>query len=530
MTRSRLSFLSFPAVLLLFQSFAALAPETCPAALKPDRPNIVVIMADDMGFSDIGCYGGEIQTPHLDRLAAEGLRFSQFYNCALCGPSRAALMTGLHPHQAGITTWTGEISERSVTLFEALHDAGYATCAVGRVDMITADGWFDPENIAKHVDSFLQTGGHKGPGGNYFEPTRNSSYFRDGEEIEYPSGVYKTDFITDFAVEFLNDRDESKPFLLYMGHHAPHWPLHAKEEGIAKYRKLYRELGWDEARKRRLERLVEEGILPAGAKLSPLDEQAEPWSEELPHLDWEAERMAVYAAMVDSLDQSVGRVMEALRTSGADANTLVFFLSDNGASHRAVNKVDRPGWTWRSDGTLTRGVGNDPSVMPGPADTFLSAGPAWSSLSNTPFRYHKTWTHEGGIASPLVAWWPGVVKQEGEISDELSHITDIMATSLDAAGVPYPRDFDGREVQPLAGKSLLPVLQGGKREGHEVLGWATAGARAVREGDWKLVAAKGEPWELYNLATDRTELDDLAEQHPERVAAMEKMFEEWHSR
>lgn len=511
-------------------SLAFVTGTPCSAAPKPDRPNIVIIMADDMGFSDIGSYGGEIQTPHLDRLASEGLRFSQFYNCALCGPSRAALMTGLHPHRAGITSWTGLLNDRCVTLFETLHRAGYATGAAGRVDMITADNWQDPKNIAKHVDRFLQTGGHQGPGGNYFEPTRNSRYFRDGEEIEYPSGVYKTDFLTDFAVDFLKERNGSRPFLLYLGHHAPHWPLHAKEEEIAKYRSLYRELGWDEARKRRLERLVEKGILPPDTKLSPLDEQAEPWNESTPHRDWEVERMAVYAAMIDSLDQSVGRVMEALRASGADSNTLVFFLSDNGATERTVNKVDRPGWTWRSDGTPTRGVGNDPAVMPGPADTFLSAGPAWSNLANTPFRYHKTWNHEGGIASPLIAWWPGVIVQQAGISGELSHITDIMATCLDAAGESYPENFDGREVQPLAGKSLLPVLRGGEREGHESLCWASSGSKAVREGSWKLVAAKGKTWELYDLATDRSELNDLAEQHPERVAAMEKVFEEWRAR
>ncbi|MEX2580522.1 MAG: arylsulfatase [Verrucomicrobiales bacterium] len=514
---------------VLLSIAAVLVPPSL-AAPDPDRPNFVIIMADDMGFSDIGCYGGEIQTPHIDRLASEGLRFSQFYNCALCGPSRAALLTGLHPHQAGITSWTGLLNDRCVTLFEALNRAGYATGAAGRLDMITADNWHEPENIARHVDRFLSTGGHQGPGGNYFEPTRNGRYFKDGEEIEYPSGRYKTDLLTDFAVDFLRERDDSRPFLLYMGHHAPHWPLHAKEEDIAKYRSLYRELGWDAAREQRLERLVEEGLLPPDTKLSPLDARAEPWSESTPHLDWEAERMAVYAAQIDSLDQSVGRVMEALRAGGADSNTLVFFFSDNGATERTVKVIDKPDWTWRSDDTPTRGAGNDPAVMPGPADTFLSAGPAWSSLANTPFRYHKTSNHEGGIASPLIAWWPEVVEQQGGISGELSHIVDIMATCLDAAGEPYPENFDGREAHPLAGKSLLPVLEGRARAGHDSLCWATSGAKAVREGSWKLVAANGKPWELYDLDTDRSELNDLAAQHPERVAAMEKVFEEWHSR
>lgn len=480
-----------------------------------------------MGFSDPGCYGGEIQTPNLDRLAAEGLRFSQFYNCALCGPSRSALMTGIHPHQAGISGWTGLLNDRCVTLFELLERTGYNTCAVGRLDMATAENWHEPQNIAHHVDRFFGSTGHLGPG-NYFKNVRNTSFYRDGKAYSLPEGGYKTDLITDFTVDFIRQHDPAKPFLLYMAHYAPHWPLHAKPEDIAKYRALYRKLGWDAAREQRLQRLIGNGILPAGTKLSPRDARAAAWNE-ANDLDWEAERMATYAGQIDCLDQSVGRVMEALRSTGADKNTLVFFLSDNGSSDQAVAQLDKPGQTWRSDGTLTQ-VGNRPAIQPGPADHFVTAGPAWANVANCPFREHKNTNHEGGISSPLIAWWRGVIARPGSVSSELSHITDIMATCLDVAHGTYPATFDGRNVTPAAGKSLLPVLKGGTRAGHESLCWSTSGARAVRVGNWKLVSLAGKPWELYDFNTDRTELHDLAREQPERVQSMAAIFEAWQKR
>lgn len=502
------------AVLLLLLTSIRLLGET-------SRPNIVVILADDMGFSDLGCYGGEIQTPNLDKLAAEGMRFTQFYNCALCGPSRAALLTGQHPHRVGMTTWTGLLKDNCVTMFEVLNRAGYETCAVGRLDMLTAENWHEPESLSRHVGRYFGSTGHQGPG-NYFADVRNTAFYRDGKPYSIPDSGYKTDLITDFTLEFLQQRDKAKPFLFYMAHYAPHWPLHAKEADIAKYRKLYRELGWDKAREQRLQRLIEKGILPAGTKLAPRDPAAKPWSE-AEHLDWEAERMAVFAAQIDCLDQSVGRVMEAVRGT----NTLVFFLSDNGASHQAVGKLDKNGQTWRSDGTRTR-VGNTPDIMPGPGDTFVTAGPAWATLSNTPFRAHKQTNYEGGISSPLIAWWPGVVKA-GQISAELSHITDITATVFDVSGQTYPAAFDNRSVAPMNGKSLRPVLEGKARNGHESLCWATSGHRAVRIANWKLTAAPKGNWQLYDLSLDRAETRDLSSEQPERVATMVKVFEQWHS-
>lgn len=506
-------------LLLVVQSSGSAAPGS--------RPNIVLFLADDMGFSDLGCYGGEIQTPNIDRLAADGVRFSQFYNCALCGPSRAALMTGLHPHQVGIFNWTGLLNNRCVTAFELLKRAGYTTGAVGRLDMVTAEDWHQPANISHHVDRYLGSTGHAGPG-NYFKEVRNTQFFRDGEPFAIPpQDSYKTDLITDFAVKFIAEAAvKERPFFLYLAHYAPHWPLHAKPVDIAKYRGLYRKLGWDRARAQRHRRMIDLGLIPPGTRLSPRDSRVPAW-EDAKFKDWEAERMAVYAAQIDSLDQNVGRVLEALRGAGADENTLVLFLSDNGASDQPMAaKLDSADRTWRVDGTRTR-VGNTPGNQPGPADNFVTAGPPWANVANTPFRRHKQSNFEGGIASPLIARWPGVVAKPGAVCPELSHITDVMATCLDVAGAPYPPRFESRTVLPLAGRSLAPILKGGQRAGHESLCWATSGCRAVRVGQWKLVSGKGSPWELYDLAADRTELNDLAREQPGRVEAMGKIFDQW---
>ena len=528
MTNETMRTASASPILLLAVSLTAWLPQAAGAAEAPggQQPNIVLILADDLGFSDLGCYGGEIQTPHLDRLAKDGLRFSQFYNCALCGPSRAALMTGLYPHQVGITQWTGLLNNRCATLFELLKRAGYATAAVGRLDMVTADKWHDPANISKYVDRYLGSTGHAGPG-NYFKDVRNTAFYSDGKPYALPADCYKTDLITDFAVEFIAQAARGdRPFFMYVSHYAPHWPLHAKEADIAKYRDLYRRLGWDQARQQRHRRLVDLKLLPAGCRLAPRDLRVPPWTD-AKDKDWQAERMAVYAAQVDSLDQSVGRVMDALRQSGADKNTLVLFLSDNGASDQPMNApLDKPGQTWRVDGTPTR-IGNRPDIRPGPADTFVTAGPHWACVSNAPFRRHKATNHEGGIASPLIAHWPGIIAKQNAVSAELAHITDIPATCLDVAGVAYPPTFQGRNVQPLVGWSLLPILKGGKREPHPSLCWATSGARAVRVGSWKLVSPKNGPWELYDLTADRTELNDLASLQGDRVRELIAIFDAW---
>lgn len=525
----QISFLRFLKTVAL-AAWALAVPNLIPAnafgAAGAERPNIVVILADDMGFSDAGCYGGEIRTPNLDGLAAGGLRFSQFYNCALCGPSRSALMTGLHPSQVGMFNWTGKLNNRCVTMFELLKRAGYATCAVGRLDMVTAEDWHDPACVARSVDRFLGNADGGGPG-HYLKAVRTMKTVMDGQPFELPETCYKTDLITDFAVKFIAEAaTKPQPFFLYVAEYAPHWPLHAKEQDMARYRGLYRQLGWDEARAGRHQRLTELGLASKDGPLSPRDARVPAW-QDAPNKEWEAERMAAFAAQVDSLDQSVGRIMEALRRAGADKNTLVLFLSDNGASDQAwPGPLDKPGKTWRLDGTPTR-VGNTPDIPPGVADTFVTAGPPWANVSNTPFRGHKASNFEGGIATPLIAWWPGLIAQTGAITHEIGHITDIAATCLDAAGVAYPSEFNGRNVLPIEGKSLLPVLKGGQREGHKTLCWATSGSRAIREGKWKLVASEGGPWELYDLAADRAESKNLAGEFPDTVKDLTAKWQQW---
>lgn len=495
-------------------------------AAQPLRPNIVIILADDLGFSDLGCYGGEIETPHLDRMFNEGMRFSQFYNCALCGPSRAALMTGQFPHRVGIHGWTGLLNQRCVTMFELLKQAGYQTAAVGRLDMTTADDWHDPGNIARYVDRFLGSTGHTGPG-HYFKAVRNNDFFLNGQPFTLPENSYKTDLITDFATGFIAQAATmEQPFCLYVAEYAPHWPLHAKPEDMEKYRERYRQTGWDAARQKRYERLVASGLIPDSTALSPRDQRASEWSQTM-HQDWEADRMAAYAAQVDSLDRSVGKVLSVLKSANVERNTLVMFLSDNGASEVGLQRpLDSPMQTWRLDGKPTS-VGNVPANKPGSPDTFVTAGPGWSNLSNAPFREHKNTNFEGGISTPYIVRWPAVIRQGGQTSHEIAHIVDIVATCLDVAGVTYPREFHGRSVAPISGISITPVFRGKKRDGHASLCWATSGSRAVREGNWKLVAAKDGPWRLFDLSKDRTELHDLATKNPQRVRHLEQVFEEW---
>jgi len=493
---------------------------------QPTRPNIVLILADDLGFSDLGCYGGEIETPHLDRLATQGLRFSQFYNCALCGPSRAALMTGQFPHRVGITQWTGLLNDRCTTLFELFKEAGYRTGAVGRLDMTTTEVWHEPANLSRVINRYLGSTGHQGPG-HYFANVRNNPFSQDGRPFLLPPDFYKTELITDFAVEFIAEAARQKPpFFLYVSQYAPHWPLHAPQPLIDKYRARYRRLGWDEARRERHAQLLASGLISTATELSPRDERIPPWVQAR-HPAWEADRMAAYAAQVDALDQSVGRILEALDRSEVAENTLVIFVSDNGASDQErLTPLDRPGETWRLDGTPTA-VGNVPANAPGSPASFMTAGPAWSNLSNSPFRGHKVSNYEGGISTPCLIRWPAVLTKPGTISLEPAHLVDLTATCLDAAGISYPRERPNRRLLPLSGISLLPLLRGGDPHRHQYLAWATSGNRAVRQGEWKLVSSSGGPWELYNINRDRAEQSNLAAQHPERVKQLVKMFNDW---
>ena len=531
------------------------------------RPNVVLILVDDMGFSDIGCYGGEVRTPNLDRLAAGGVRLSQFYNTARCSPSRASLLTGLHPHQAGIGILTnndrprgypGTINDRCVTIAEVLKAAGYATCLSGKWHLASEmrqpnDAWPTRRGFDRFFGTLTGCGSFYQPG----TLTRGEANVED--EALRPDFFY-TDAISDEAAAFVRDRDaraRGQPFFLYVAYTAPHWPLHARDEDVAKYRGTFDE-GWDVLRERRLARLREEGIVDDEAALSDRDPTQPAWSDAR-YKEWQARRMEVYAAQIDRMDQGVGRVLAALEETGELDDTLVIFLSDNGASDEALPLVKLERFKQRRDilRVTTRDgrdvkVGNEPSIMPGPEDTYASYGRAWANLSNTPFRYYKQWTHEGGIATPFIVHWPHGGLQTGSVTRAPFQLVDVLPTIVEATGAAYPAEHRGHAVLPPEGRSLLPALRG-QWVPEATLYWEHTGNAAVRRGRWKLVRAhpevkrywlqSGDPavhpnagdfssytWELYDLSTDRSELHDVAAQHPDIMKDLSGQWQAWAQR
>jgi arylsulfatase A-like enzyme len=500
------------------------------------KPNIIIIMADDMGFSDIGCYGGEIQTPNLDRLAAHGLRFTQFYNTARCCPTRASLLTGLYSHQAGIGHMTanyqkpgylGHLNDRCVTIAEALQPAGYGSYAVGK--------WHvggDPQHWPGKR-GFSRYYGANSASGHYFGMQKGRRFIIDDQEyfpetslrkvgsVQYypfknPDGSpwYGTDAYTDHAIQYINEHDSGKePFFLYMAYTAPHWPLHAPEQDIAKYRGTYKK-GWDALRKARHERMKKMGIVDKDWPLTDRDSKASAWEdvEDAKKDDLDL-RMAVYAAMIDRMDQNIGRLVESLKTNGILDNTLILFLADNGGCAEGG-----PGGFSRNDRT------------PGTPDSYTSYGLSWANASNTPFRLYKHWVHEGGIATPLIAYWPTVIKQKGTLTHQTGHVIDLMATCCDVAGCAYPKTYKEKEIVPLAGKSLLPIFQGKTRTGHQAIFWEHEGNRAARKGKWKLVSKHPGAWELYDLEADRTELHNVIKKNPQIANDLKAEYQNWAQR
>lgn len=469
-------------------------------------------MADDLGISDIGCYGSEIATPNLDKLAAGGLRFTQFYNTARCCPTRASLLTGLYPHQAGVghmvenrgtPAYQGYLNDKCVTIAEVLGSQGYRTYMSGKWHVGEQKGHW-PVDRGFQKSYSLVSGGT-----NYFRLDPNRILARDGERITPPEGWYVTDALTENAIEMLKQHDAKEPFFMYLAYTAPHWPLHAWPEDIAKYRGKYRD-GWDKLRERRHAKMIELGIVDKRWPLTPRDQAVRAW-EEVPEAkrdEWDL-RMAVYAAQIDRMDQGIGKVLAQIEALGQKENTLVLFLADNGGCAEVIDR-------------------GEPGKPAGDKDSFLSYGVGWANASNTPFRLYKHWVHEGGISSPLIASWPVGIKQQG-ITSEPGHLIDLMATCVDIAKAEYPKTFNGKPITPLAGKSLAPIFQSGSRTGHEHIFWEHEGNKAIREGDWKLVARHNQPWELYDLKADRTELSNLAKQHPDRVERLAKAWDAWAS-
>ena len=509
------------------------------------KPNILLILNDDMGFSDIGCYGGEIETPNLDRLAANGLRYSQFYNTARCSPSRASLLTGLHPHQTGIGILTystgpegyaGNLNRRCVTIAEVLRKAGYGTYLSGK--------WHVAGNLTEPTDAWpLQRGFDKFWGtiigaGSFYNPNTLTSGNDNAEhEAETDPSFFYTDAISDHAVDFIRDHHKQKPdapFFQYVAYTAPHWPLHAHEEDIAKYKGRF-DAGWDKLREERLARLVASGIIHPSWKLTDRDPTQPPWTD-AEHREWLLRCMEVYAAQIDRMDQGIGRILAALEETGRLEDTLVIFMSDNGACAEdipdGVTAAELVSLMIAKENTRDgRPVrfGNDPSLMPGAEDTYQSYGTAWANLSNTPFRLYKHWIHEGGIATPLILHWPKGIPARDELRHHPGQLPDIMATILDITGADYPSKFDGNDILPCEGESLQPSFAADNPV-RGPLFWEHEGNAAVRIGKWKLVRKYPGPWELFDMEADRTEMSDLAAQNPERVRDMAARYEEWAKR
>lgn len=489
-------------------------------------PNVVLILADDMGFSDVGCYGGEIETPNLDQLAANGLKFTQFYNTARCWPTRAALLTGYYAQQVHRDALPGlggggrgVRQEWARLLPDYLKPHGYRSYHSGKwhIDGKVLDGGFD-----RSLDVRNQ--------GNFFSAKGNSIDDKPVKPAEDESDYYTTIATVDHAIECLEDhaaKHADQPFFHYVAFIAPHFPLHALPEDIARYEGRY-DAGWSEMRNDRYQRQRDMNLLnaPLSAlepdvgppyhfpdafeKLGPGEvNRPLPWdSLTKQQQDFQATKMELHAAMVDRMDREIGRLIKQLKAMEAYENTLILFASDNGASAEI----------------MVRHGGHDPEAAPGSEDTYLCLGPGFSSACNTPFRRHKTWVHEGGISTPLIAHWPAGIKARGEMRETPAHVIDIVPTVLDIAGIQKPAEWNGEQAPAAPGKSLASTFNEDVTVERDYLWWLHEGNRAIRRGDWKLVAAEGDSWELYDLKEDRTETNDLAEQHPDKVQKLSALW------
>ncbi len=496
-----------------------LALLTLASARAAERPNIVFILADDLGWSDLGCYGGEIETPSLDALAGSGLRFAQFYNTARCWPTRGALLTGYYAQQIhrdklpGAAGGAQGVRPKWARLLpDFLKPAGYRSYHSGKwhIDGPVLAGGFD-----RSLDMRNQ--------GNFFTAKGNTVDDRPVTPPADEHGYYATTAIADHAIECLKDHalnHAGKPFFHYVAFIAPHFPLHALREDIAKYRDRYLE-GWEKLREARFQRQTAMGLVhtalsalerdvgppydfpDAFAKLGPGEVKYPlPWSELTPEQRrFQATKMAIHAAMVDRMDHETGRVIAQLKAMGAFDNTLLFFASDNGASAEI----------------MVRHGGHDPQAAPGSAATYLCLGPGFSSACNTPFRRHKTWTHEGGIATPLIVHWPAGIRARGELRHTPAHVIDFVPTVLEIAGIRKPKEWSGEPIPEAPGRSLVPAFASDVPIARDSLWWLHDEHRAIRVGDWKLVAAKGDPWELYDLKADRAEQHNLVAQRPDKA-------------
>jgi len=557
---------------LLPGCFALFSIVALATAAPAGRPNILIILADDLGYSDLGCYGSEIRTPNLDALATDGLRFTQFYNCARCCPARASLLTGLYPHQAGIGLMTsdrgasfpgagdqgeafpgyrGSLNASCVTIAQVLKPAGYRTAAVGK--------WHVGDSVpptARGFDDFY--GFIRGYAVDSWEPRMMIRLPEGKQQRTYaPGNFFATDAITDHALDFLADmRKADAPWMLYVAYQAAHFPISSRPEDMTGYTSVYAQ-GWDKIREQRLARQKEIGLLSTGTPLTPRSRIPKPVAAQRMgsmtgdgnNPAWDTlpadrradltQRMSVYAGMVTGMDRNIGRLIADLRASGQLDNTLLFFLSDNGACaewepfgfEMAATPDPQPG-TGINQGT--QGLpnklyqGEELAQLGGPG-TRPSYGSGWANACNTPWRLYKHYDHEGGISSPLIVHWPAGVKAKGEYRPQVGHLIDLMATCIDVAGAKYPSALDGHQLLPPEGISLAPAFANQPLD-REYLAWEHEGNRAIREGKWKLVSLAGAAWELYDMETDRVELHDLAVSEPQRVQEMSAKWQAWAQR
>lgn len=516
-----------------------------------ERPNILVILADDMGYSDLGCYGSEIPTPHIDRLAVTGIRYTRFHNSARCSPTRASLLTGLYPHQTGIGSmmhdqglpgYQGDLNENVVTIAQVLRESGYSTFLSGKWHVTKQTDMFrdelpEEERIytSKHnwplqrgFDNFFGT---IHGAGSFFEPT---TLVQGNDPVtEFPDGFYYTDAISDFAVERIRKaaEDPSRPFFGFVSHVAPHWPLHAKPEDIELFKGHY-DVGWDVVRQRRLDRMKLLGLVSQDLELSPRHEGVPAWEDE-PDKEWYGHAMAVYAAQMYSMDQGIGRIVEALRDTGQLENTMILFLSDNGGCAEVITErwprsLHMP-YELLDGSPVFRGKHLD--RLPGPANTYASYGVGWANASNTPYTWFKHFIQLGGTLTPLVISWPAGTAEgvAGSVTDQIGHVKDFMPTFLEVANAAYPETFKGQPITPHEGISLVPNFKGEQVE-PKTLYWEHNGSRGVLDGYWKLVSIRNRAWALHDLRTDPLELTDIGDSMPEVRAQLLSKYQAWADR
>jgi|694.fasta_scaffold55396_4 arylsulfatase len=506
--------------------------------MQNQATNVVIFLADDLGYSDIGGYGGEIRTPNLDRLANHGVKLSNFHNTPRCSPSRASLLTGIHPHQTGIGILTGNneaeggyagnLNNRCATIAEVLKENGYITAITGKWHLTNSPN--KPNGAWPTERGFDKFFGTLDGCATYFRP---GTLTRGLENIEHEAesnpDFFYTDAIADEAVKFLAEKPAEKPYFLYVPFTAPHVPLHAREETVKSYAGTY-DAGWDVIRAMRLERQKALGIIPQETELSPRDARVLAWEDE-PEKQWQLRRMEVYAAMVTEMDTAIGKILKQIEDNNEWENTIIIFLSDNGACAETLPLDDIAEFRRDKNSMDTRTrdgrkvvLGNDPDVMPGGEDTFASYGMAWANVSNTPFRLYKRYTHEGGVMSPFIIHWPAGALANGKVNTSTFQLVNVAPTLYEALGVTYPAKLNGHSLEPLAGGSMLPALIA-EESASSQLWWEHLGNAAIIRGKWKLVRQYDWDWELYDLSTDRNELKDLSKANPGLVAELTAEWE-----